>query len=73
MSDQVEPLWSIVSGRPTEIEVAALAVVLSGLNRRAGASAARKRPSGAWGSPRSTLRETVPGRDAWRLSFHAGA
>jgi hypothetical protein len=73
MSDRVEPLWSIVSGRPTEIEVAALAVVLSGLNARPGSLPARPRPSGVWGSPRSTLRQTVPGRDAWRLSFHPGA
>ena len=73
LSDPSGPgAWEIRSGRPTDAELAALAVILAALRRE------RPTPhqpmtstlAGGWRSYWHTVRTpVVPGREAWRSSF----
>jgi len=70
--DLAAPAFSVVSGDPTDAELAALAVVISALRRSRGALAAPENPriTGGWKSYWHIVRWPLfPGRDAWQATL----
>ena len=67
--EPVEPLFRVVRGAPTDVELAALSVVLAARARPVDEPAAPAPGPTAWAAS-GRLRRDVgrPGRDAWRLS-----
>lgn len=64
-----EPLFRVVRGTPTDVELAALSVVLAALSRPAGEPVAPLRGPTAWAaSVRAGRSFGRPGPDAWRRS-----
>lgn len=72
MADPAPPVLRIVRGNPDDVEVAALATVLAGLDTaRAGAPAPPVRSR--WSDPASRLRlPPRPGAGGWRASALPG-
>ena len=63
----VQPLFTVVKGQPTDDELAALIVVFSSFGSTTGSAGAAQ--SSGWSSYwRSVRRPFQPGPDAWRLS-----
>ncbi len=66
-SQSAVPLFSVVSGSPTEEELAALVVVLAGRQVRSGPPPPA--PPSGWSAYWRTVRAPVqPGPGAWRLA-----
>ncbi|MCW2809637.1 MAG: hypothetical protein JWP61_95 [Friedmanniella sp.] len=62
------PLFSVVHGRPSVEEVAALVAVISAVSDGGRDAPPAARPS-VWADPARRMRPTLsPGPDAWRLS-----
>jgi len=65
-----QPLLAVVRGEPTAAELAALAVVVDALVRRASQRAAPDRAAGSrWAARQQLMRQQLrPGPGAWRAS-----
>ena len=69
MSDIVEPLFRVVRGTPTDVELAALSVVLAARMHPADEPAPPRQGPTAWAaSARGGRPVGRPGPDAWRTS-----
>jgi hypothetical protein len=67
VTEDVQPLLSIVRGEPTAEEVAALTVVVAALSQRR--ERRRPTPVGAWASHADAHRPALPaGPGGWRAS-----
>ena len=70
--EQAAPVLSVVSGNPTDEELAALTVVVAALRRGRGELSAPTNPRivGGWKSYWHIVRGAMfPGRDAWRATL----
>ena len=68
MSDENQPIFSVVKGSPTDDELAAVIAVLTTLQATGGAGGEIPRPSG-WSAYWRSVRPVVaPGPGAWRMS-----
>ncbi|WP_344742478.1 acyl-CoA carboxylase subunit epsilon [Microlunatus spumicola] len=65
----VEPLFRVVRGAPTDVELAALSVVLAARTRPVDEPAPPRQGPSAWAASARAGREPGrPGPDAWRRS-----
>ena len=63
------PVLRIVSGNPSDEELAAVTAVLTALARATGDAPAAAAPVGGWSDPARRLRRPLrPGPGAWRAS-----
>jgi hypothetical protein len=66
---QSEPMFRVVSGQPTEDELAAVTVLLLAAAGSAGAAPSPVPQGGGWADPAYRLRRPLPpGPGAWRAS-----
>lgn len=74
MTDAAEPVVqpvtvSVVSGNPTDEELAALVALLSARSAATAAAASQRRTASEWAAPRYRMRAAVRRRpDGWRFS-----
>ena len=67
--DVAEPLFRVVRGTPTDVELAALSVVLAARTRPVDEPAPARQGPTAWAaSARGGRQVGRPGPDAWRMS-----
>ena len=68
-SGAVEPLLSVVSGNPTDEELAALAAVVAGLGAQEAPLPAPRPAHRLWARRRMLSLAPAPGPGSWRRSF----
>ncbi|MCQ1951118.1 acyl-CoA carboxylase subunit epsilon [Arthrobacter sp. zg-Y859] len=64
-----EPLFSVVSGSPTDEELAALAAVVAGLGAQTAPLPPVRPAHRAWARRRNLRLDPKPGPGSWRRSF----
>ncbi|MBK8461191.1 MAG: acyl-CoA carboxylase subunit epsilon [Micropruina sp.] len=66
------PDWTVVSGHPSDVELAALSALLSRLSATPTNAGEAPLVGSTWASPRQQLRNLPsPSTDAWRLSLRS--
>jgi Acyl-CoA carboxylase epsilon subunit len=69
MATEERPLLRVLRGAPDDVELAALAAVVSGIAAADAADIEREAPRSPWSDPRATLRRPLShGPGAWRAS-----
>ncbi|MCQ1996206.1 acyl-CoA carboxylase subunit epsilon [Arthrobacter sp. zg-Y1171] len=64
-----EPLFSVVSGSPTDEELAALTAVVAGLGAQAAPLSPARPAHRAWARRRNLRLDPKPGPGSWRRSY----